>query len=129
MAMRIVIYPASGVGDKRAHNKPDLIWPAKPPLERNHDIVDQADVMIATPRTMQEEQRSGTWATIRYARKKGRELHIIWPDGTIAEENLKDAHMETATKLFRKPSTEITPEERRLGKVVDFGMHFSGGKL
>ena len=40
-------------------------------LERNRDIVEVADILIAVPRDDREELRSGTWATIRYARAKG----------------------------------------------------------
>lgn len=60
--------------------------PAKPPLDRNRDIVDAVDVMIATPGTEQEELRSGTWATIRYARSKNKPVYIVWPDGLILHE-------------------------------------------
>jgi len=42
----------------------------KPYLERNHDIVDKTDALFAAPHTNQEIMRSGTWATIRYAKKK-----------------------------------------------------------
>lgn len=46
-------------------------------LDRNHDIVDETDVLIAAPETMTEELRSGTWATIRYARKQGKLVYIL----------------------------------------------------
>lgn len=54
-------------------------------IERNHDIVDACDILIATPRSDQEEQRSGTWATVRYARKVGKEIFIVCPDGSIGD--------------------------------------------
>jgi hypothetical protein len=54
----------------------------KPYIVRNHDIVDASDFMIATPGEREEQLRSGTWATIRYARKRGVPLRIIYPDGT-----------------------------------------------
>ena len=53
--------------------------PAKQPLDRNHDIVDACDVLLACPATMEEELRSGTWATIRYARKVGKEVVMFYP--------------------------------------------------
>jgi hypothetical protein len=53
--------------------------PAKPYLDRNHDIVDACDLLIATPATRVEKLRSGTWATIRYARRCGKKLAIIFP--------------------------------------------------
>jgi hypothetical protein len=59
------------------------VRPAKPYLDRNHDIVDECDFLIACPGGMQEELRSGTWATVRYAQRKGKPITIIWPDGTL----------------------------------------------
>jgi len=56
----------------------------KPPLERDDDIVAVIDVLIATPRTDQAELRSGTWATIRRARRASKMVIIIRRDGTIA---------------------------------------------
>src|SRR6185295_3683952 len=55
------------------------------PLDRNHDIVDETQMLIAAPKGP-EEQRSGTWATVRYARKLGRRIVIVWPDGEVSEE-------------------------------------------
>ena len=57
-------------------------------IERNHDIVDATEMLIATPKGMQEELRSGTWATVRYARKLHRPIIIIWPNGTTTKERL-----------------------------------------
>lgn len=49
------------------------------PLERNKVIVEHCDILIACPKSRQEEQRSGTWSTIRYARKLKKPVYIIWP--------------------------------------------------
>lgn len=53
------------------------------PLDRNKKIVDDGDVLVAAPGEMEEELRSGTWATIRYAKKIGKPTIIIWPNGHI----------------------------------------------
>jgi hypothetical protein len=53
-----------------------------PYLERNHEIVFHTDVLIATPKGFEEELRSGTWATMRFARKQGKTVFVVWPDGT-----------------------------------------------
>jgi SAM-dependent methyltransferase len=58
-----------------------------PYLERNKRIVRTAAEMLACPGTMEEELRSGTWATVRYARKARRRLILVWPDGKVEEEN------------------------------------------
>lgn len=50
----------------------------KKPLLRNKDIVRQCDLLIALPiNPLIEEQRSGTWATIRFARKLNKQIIII----------------------------------------------------
>lgn len=51
-------------------------------LERNHNIVDETDRLIACPEGP-ETMRSGTWATIRYAKKMGKPVIVIWPSGTV----------------------------------------------
>lgn len=62
--------------------------PPKPYLDRNHDIVDETDVLLACPRSSKEQLRgSGSWATIRYARRLKRPITIIHPDGRITHEN------------------------------------------
>ena len=51
----------------------------KPYIDRNHDIVDAANILIAAPKSLKEELRSGTWATIRYARKRKVRTIILVP--------------------------------------------------
>ena len=68
---------------KRANMVCDLVEPGEPFLTRNHNIVLFSDVMLATPKQVEEQRRgSGTWATIRYARQAEKPLAIVWPDGT-----------------------------------------------
>ena len=56
-----------------------VILKPKDYLVRNKDIVDACNVLIACPKTMTEELRSGTWSTIRYARKTGKKVIILEP--------------------------------------------------
>lgn len=58
----------------------------KGPLERNKDIVRDATLLIATPPTHEEIKRSGTWHTIRHARKTNVPRVIVWPDGSLTIE-------------------------------------------
>lgn len=60
----------------------DVEFPPKPPLERNKDIVNDANIMVACPSGYEEELRSGTWSTIRYSRRLNKPLIIVWPDGS-----------------------------------------------
>lgn len=57
----------------------------KPPLERNRDIVDNCDVMVACPGEEREQLRSGTWATIRYAKRKRKPMYIVYPSGRVEQ--------------------------------------------
>jgi hypothetical protein len=71
-----------GMTSPKAVRVSDNVSRPKSPLYRNRDIVDACDILLACPKGP-EERRSGTWATIRYARKIGRLVKIIQPDGTI----------------------------------------------
>lgn len=70
----------------RAFFENDVTYPERPYLARDLDIVTIAAVMFGLPRGESELQRSGTWATLRYARAKAREVEAfrgtaIYPDG------------------------------------------------
>lgn len=52
---------------------------------RNKDIVDSADFLIATP-DAKERGGSGTWKTVRYARKKKKRIYVIHKNGRITIE-------------------------------------------
>jgi len=78
----IYIHPPL-IPKKRAFKHSRFTYSPKLYLERNHDIIDVCNILIACPKSRFEEMRSGTWATVRYARKKNKEIKIIWPDGKI----------------------------------------------
>lgn len=78
----VIIHPPTS-NSRRAFCPAPVILPPEPYLVRNHKIVDATKELVATPYTMQEELRSGTWATVRYARKLGRLITIIYPDGSL----------------------------------------------
>lgn len=73
----------STVSEKRAWDYYDERRSPDGPLTRNHAMVDAADLVIAAPGEAQEVLRSGTWATVRYARKWGKPVVVVWPDGTV----------------------------------------------
>ena len=68
---------------KRARNVGHVTHPLEEYLVRNHIIVDMSDVLIATPQTLKEIMRSGTWSTWRYAKKNGKETYLILPTGEV----------------------------------------------
>ncbi len=59
------------------------ILPAKEYLDRNKDIVNATEYLIACPGGYEEIMRSGTWSTVRYAAKKEKDVYIIFPDGSV----------------------------------------------
>lgn len=61
-----------------------IILPPRDYLVRNRHIVENSDLMIATPKGF-ERVRSGTWSTIRYAHKKQVPMTIVWPNGSVEE--------------------------------------------
>lgn len=79
---RVVIHPPVEPA-YRAHcdGHNTVIRPPRPYLDRNQDIVDASDALLATPKEHSEVLRSGTWATVRRAREAGLDLVIINPKG------------------------------------------------
>lgn len=82
----IVAHPCTLASQRDRTAPADTVLTAKPPLLRNKDIVAACDLLIACPAGMEETLRSGTWSTIRWARKAGKRVIIVWPDGTQSEE-------------------------------------------
>lgn len=67
----------------RAFCECDALSEPKEYMARNRDIVDWCEELVAAPAEMQEIVKSGTWATVRYGRKLGRMVTIVYPDGTM----------------------------------------------
>lgn len=71
--------------NKRARCKYDVEFTPMPYRERDQQIAENCEIMIAAPRTLEEELRSGTWATARDARRANRSVLILWPDGSHSD--------------------------------------------
>ena len=60
----------------------DLVLPATSTFRRNELIVKLSDLLLAFPQGKKEDFiRSGTWQTIRFARKYNRPHIIVYPEG------------------------------------------------
>ena len=76
----VVGFPSTASTRSSVELDVDYLAKARAPLERNPDIVNVGkDLLIAAPATMGEVLRSGTWATVRYARKVGVPVLVMWP--------------------------------------------------
>jgi predicted Rossmann fold nucleotide-binding protein DprA/Smf involved in DNA uptake len=74
----IVIHPPA-VETQRAFNTAAEVRAAKPYLVRNKDIVRETALLIAAPAEATEQLRSGTWSTVRYAKRLGRQVCLLTP--------------------------------------------------
>jgi len=54
----------------------DFIKESETHFKRNRAIVNNSDVIIATP--YDNNKKGGTWYTINYAKKKGKPVIILW---------------------------------------------------
>ena len=86
MHLRVFIHPPKNPTYRAFCDDATFVFPEKPYLDRNKSIVDRTQALIAVPSTMREEQRSGTWSTVRYARKQGKRIFIILPNGALISE-------------------------------------------
>lgn len=72
----------------RAYCTGEIVHDPEAYLVRNHTMVDVTGMLIGTPATVWEMHRSGTWATIRYARQLQRPIVLILPDGSVRSERI-----------------------------------------
>jgi hypothetical protein len=63
----------------------DELRPQRPYLDRNKDIVDETIALIAAPSELEEQPRGGTWSTVRYAKRIGKAVVLILPNGKIVQ--------------------------------------------
>jgi hypothetical protein len=75
----VVISHPPDKDDRRAFCGADEMLPPAPYLMRNRAIVDSVKVLVAAPASDHEVLRSGTWATVRYARKRGVLVLVVGP--------------------------------------------------
>lgn len=75
LGLLVVIHPPSASG-LRAWCEGDEERPALAFMARNHMIVRESTLLIAAP-SGPEMLRSGTWATVRYARKLSKPLEVL----------------------------------------------------
>lgn len=68
---------------RRAFNTFDVERAPKYYTDRNKDIVNECEHMLATPRSVIHNNcRHGTCSTVRYAAKRNKSVTVILPDGS-----------------------------------------------
>ena len=80
--VQLIVHPPIK-GDHRANCEgAHVVLPKKDYMVRNHDIVMASEAVIGFPNGNNEIMRSGTWATLRIARRKNKKIIVVYPDGT-----------------------------------------------
>lgn len=90
----MIAHPASDVAEKKLGRYQPIgflclqseRWAPRPALARNRTIVANCDVLIAAPFEENEQLRSGTWSTVRYANKVGRRVELVDRHGVVRKE-------------------------------------------
>lgn len=97
---RVVVHPGENerwqASFHRGRIEGHVYLPSKPNLERNRDIVNGSEVMVAVPHIKLHRQcRHGECATVRYALSQGKDVTVVHPDGSyeqyLPEEPVADA--------------------------------------
>lgn len=84
----ITIHPPTK-SSLRAYRGGDFVHAAEDYMDRNRAIVSACDVIIACPKEYDTVRRSGTWATMRFAKRAGKSVVMIRPDGEVVTEESK----------------------------------------
>ena len=79
MGIAIVIHPPIKTNKRAFCRGAILVHEPYDYLVRNRHIVDATEFLIGCPNTRKEKLRSGTWSTLRYARKMGKPLIVLGP--------------------------------------------------
>lgn len=74
----VEVFPSTSLRTRRRADS-DYEHPPAPPLVRDQSMVDRADLVIAAPRTPVEQTRSGTWTTVRMARRRLLPIILLAP--------------------------------------------------
>lgn len=84
---KIMLHPPIKDNYRADFTKAWIVCEPQDYLVRDKHMVECSELLVATPRGYNEERRgSGTWATIRHARKLRLRVLIIYPNGTTENE-------------------------------------------
>lgn len=76
------MFPPNKAGMRAMCEGATWVESPQPYLKRNRAMVERAQLLVACP-WGEEIVRSGVWATVRYARKRGVVVRVVRPDGDV----------------------------------------------
>lgn len=111
LKVKVIIHPPINP-KSRAFCKSKFILNEKEYLDRNKDIVNSCNILFATPEDDIEKLRSGTWSTIRYARKTNKNIIIFYFSNRVVKEinEITNALM----KIYSPTKKGVTKGEYKL---------------
>lgn len=93
---KIYVHPPLDESNRAFAKGPTFTYDATDYLVRNRNIVHRCSHLVAAVQG-EEQLRSGTWSIIRYAKKIGRPVTIILPDGSL--ERIKGANTDSMYEI------------------------------
>jgi hypothetical protein len=97
LGWKIHLHPPTDMR-RRVYCKPDKSDMPQDYLARNRNIANTVSMLIAAPGGP-EQLRSGTWSTVRYARKRQIPIVIVWQDGRIEKEGSTSGYWDWIRKI------------------------------
>jgi hypothetical protein len=84
--IKIICHPPVETSDRAyTDNIANEVREPKTYMKRNQDIIDESNLLVACSYSDVEVVRSGTWATIRKARKKKIPVIVVYPRSITSE--------------------------------------------
>ena len=89
--LRAFVHERPTDGDAVLWEPSYILREPRPYLDRNRDIVDETDRLIACPREWPisrefwADMKGGTWHTIRYAIKQGKPVTVVFANGSTVD--------------------------------------------
>ena len=89
LGLKVIVHPPSNPKSRAYCNGENVLILAEREYKvRNQSLVKNGDVLLALPDSNQEYKRSGTWYSVRQARRTMLPIIICYPDGRVVRENI-----------------------------------------
>jgi len=80
---RVFCRPADGGEGASPAASGDVVLRPRPRRERDLALVAACRLLVACPPDAPERRGSRVWVLVRRARRAGKPVHIVWPDGRV----------------------------------------------
>jgi hypothetical protein len=127
---RIIIHPPSNPQKRAWCSSDEDRRRVLPYLDRNRAIVDESILLIAAPKENQEILRSGTWSTVRWARKCSRTVQVLPVNTVITKEDAQYIQQKVClTEMIRHATAGRQPGDIDLHEAIHVACAVDEGLL